>query len=54
MMNEPTGDSKILGQTELYLAPVSSAVEKRIDSLRPDEMSPKQALDMLYELKKLR
>jgi len=54
MMNEPTGDSKILGQTELYLAPVSSAVEKRIDSLRPDDMSPKQALDMLYELKKLR
>lgn len=54
ILNKPADDSNTLGQKELYLAPVSSPVEKRIDSLRPDELSPKQALDLIYELKKLR
>jgi len=52
--NKASPSSAKPDQTELYLAPVSSAVEKRIDSLRPDELSPKQALDLIYELKKLR
>ena len=52
--NKASASSAKPDQTELYLAPVSSAVEKRIDSLRPDELSPKQALDLIYELKKLR
>ena len=54
ILNKPADDSNTLGQKELYLAPVRSPVEKRIDSLRPDELSPKQALDLIYELKKLR
>jgi len=54
ILNKPADDSNTVGQKELYLAPVSSPVEKRIDSLRPDELSPKQALDLIYELKKLR
>jgi DNA mismatch repair protein MutS len=54
ILNKPADDSNTVGQTELHLTPVSSAAEKRIDSLRPDELSPKQALDLIYELKKLR
>nr|MCS5595152.1 DNA mismatch repair protein MutS [Porticoccaceae bacterium] len=52
--NETSVGSTKPNQAELHLAPASSAVEKRIDSLRPDELSPKQALDLIYELKKLR
>ena len=47
-------DPKKPNQTELHLGPLSSAVEKRIDNVRPDELSPKDALDLIYELKKLR
>ena len=40
-------------QTELFLPPVNPELHKRLESLRPDELSPKQALDLVYELKKL-
>ena len=40
-------------QTELFLPPVNSELKKRLDTLRPDELSPKQALDLIYELKTL-
>lgn len=37
--------------TEAYYAP--SAVEKALEALNPDELSPKEALEELYTLKKL-
>ena len=40
-------------QTELFLPPVNPELQKRLESLSPDELSPKQALDLVYELKKL-
>ena len=40
-------------QTELFLPPVNPELQKRLESLSPDELSPKQALDLMYELKKL-
>lgn len=40
-------------QTELFLPPVNTELHKRLDTLRPDELSPKQALDLIYELKTL-
>ena len=40
-------------QTELFLPPVNAELQKRLDNLRPDELSPKQALDLIYELKTL-
>jgi DNA mismatch repair protein MutS len=41
-------------QSELSLAPINSALQKRLDTMLPDELSPKQALDLIYELKKLK
>jgi DNA mismatch repair protein MutS len=40
-------------QAELFLPPVKPELQKRLESLSPDELSPKQALDLVYELKKL-
>jgi DNA mismatch repair protein MutS len=40
-------------QTELFLPPVNPELQKRLNNLRPDELSPKQALDLIYELKTL-
>ena len=40
-------------QTELFLPPINNELQKRLDKLRPDELSPKQALDLIYELKTL-
>jgi DNA mismatch repair protein MutS len=40
-------------QAELFLPPVNPELQKRLESLSPDELSPKQALDLVYELKKL-
>ena len=41
------------GQAELFLPPVNPELQKRLEALSPDELSPKQALDLMYELKKL-
>jgi DNA mismatch repair protein MutS len=42
-------------QTELVLSPVSvqNPVVDKIKQLSPDEMNPKQALEMIYELKEM-
>ncbi len=40
-------------QAELFLPPVNPELQKRLEKLSPDELSPKQALDLVYELKKL-
>ena len=33
--------------------PVPSAVEERLRALKPDELSPREALELVYELKRL-
>ena len=46
-------------QVDLFAAPpvatrpASSAVEAALDALNPDSLSPREALDALYQLKKL-
>lgn len=40
-------------QTELFLPSINPELQRRLDNLRPDELSPKQALDLIYELKTL-
>lgn len=40
-------------QSDLFIAPVPSEVEQKLDGIDPDELSPRAALDLLYELKKL-
>ena len=40
-------------QNELLLTNVNYAIQERLDNLSPDELSPKQALDLIYELKRL-
>ena len=40
-------------QNELLLTNINYALQERLDNLHPDELSPKQALDLLYELKRL-
>ena len=50
--NNAISDS-VPSQSELLLTPISSALQKRLDDIRPDELSPKQALDLIYELKSL-
>lgn len=41
-------------QTDMFaMSPEPSAVSERLDSLSVDELSPRQALDILYELKDL-
>ncbi|MGV6806572.1 MAG: DNA mismatch repair protein MutS [bacterium] len=40
-------------QTELFVDPLLSNLLALLDTANPDEMSPRQALDLLYQLKKL-
>ena len=40
-------------QTELFPPPVNPQLQKRLEALKPDDLSPKQALDLMYELKNL-
>jgi DNA mismatch repair protein MutS len=34
-------------------APAASAVEDRLRALAPDDLSPREALDLIYELRRL-
>ncbi|SEG60225.1 DNA mismatch repair protein MutS [Marinobacterium lutimaris] len=40
-------------QNDLFIAPVPSEVEQKLETIDPDELTPRAALDLLYELKKL-
>ncbi|MDA8682323.1 DNA mismatch repair protein MutS [Porticoccaceae bacterium] len=40
-------------QSELLLSSASTALQTRLSEISPDELSPKQALDLIYELKNL-
>ena len=53
-LGDNTITDSVPSQSELLLAPINSALQKRLDTMLPDELSPKQALDLIYELKKLR
>lgn len=46
-------DKKKPQQPDLFAAPAPSAVELRLLKLNPDDLSPRAALDLLYELKQL-
>ena len=50
--SSPTPDTP--RQPELFAPPVNTQLEQILDSLQPDEMSPKEALEVLYQLKKAR
>ena len=40
-------------QSELFLPSINPQLQKRLEQLKPDELSPRDALELLYELKKL-
>jgi len=40
-------------QSELFLPPINLQLQERLERLKPDELSPRDALDLLYELKKM-
>jgi DNA mismatch repair protein MutS len=40
-------------QTELFLPSINPQLQKRLEQLKPDDLSPRDALELLYELKKL-
>ncbi|MBV1788835.1 DNA mismatch repair protein MutS [Marinobacterium sp. D7] len=40
-------------QSDLFIAPVPSEAEQKLAQIDPDELTPKAALELLYELKKL-
>jgi DNA mismatch repair protein MutS len=40
-------------QSELFNASINTALQQTIEDLHPDELSPKQALEALYQLKKM-
>jgi len=40
-------------QADLFITPVPSATDVRLDEIDPDELTPKQALELVYELKRL-
>lgn len=48
-----TAQSGGVQQKMVFPEAPSSPLQEAMDSIRPDELSPKQALDMLYELKRL-
>ena len=40
-------------QSELFLPSINPELQKRLEQLKPDDLSPRDALELLYELKKL-
>ena len=40
-------------QSELFNTSINTALQQSVEDLQPDELSPKQALETLYQLKKL-
>jgi DNA mismatch repair protein MutS len=48
-----SADEVITPQPDLFIPPRDSEVEKRLAAIDPDELSPKAALSLLYELHQL-
>ena len=40
-------------QSELFLPSINPQLQQRLEQLKPDDLSPRDALELLYELKKL-
>ncbi|ACA87610.1 DNA mismatch repair protein MutS [Shewanella woodyi] len=51
--NTQQTDSSGVQQSMVFPDPIKSPLEEAMESIRPDELSPKQALDILYRLKDL-
>ena len=51
--DKSTAASPEPSQSELFLPSVNPLLLQRIEQIKPDELSPRDALDLLYELKKL-
>ncbi|WP_462170969.1 DNA mismatch repair protein MutS [Pseudoalteromonas xiamenensis] len=52
-LNEPRNNMTGTAQSQLSLLPATSPVEDKLTSIDPNELTPKQALDLLFELKAL-
>lgn len=48
-----TAETQAQPQPDLFVRPDKSVLEKRLQQLNPDDLSPKQALELLYELNRL-
>jgi len=53
MPRAPASAKKASPQADLFAGPEPSESDKRLIALNPDELSPRQALELLYELKAL-
>ena len=51
--NSPSPSAQYPPQTDLFSPTGNPELEKKVEALVPDELSPKEALNLLYELKKL-
>lgn len=49
----PQAELEAYGQLNLFSEPVSESVMQQLNALNPEELTPRQALDMLFQLKSL-
>jgi DNA mismatch repair protein MutS len=50
---QPTTARSEPRQSELFLPSINPQLQKRLEQLKPDDLSPRDALELLYELKNL-
>jgi DNA mismatch repair protein MutS len=53
IQSKANGSQNLSPQSELLLTVANSELQEMVEQLQPDELSPKQALDAIYKLKKL-
>ena len=53
IQSKANGSQNLSPQAELLLTAANSELQEMLEQLQPDELSPKQALDAIYKLKKL-
>ena len=53
IQSKANGSQNLSPQAELMLTAANSELQEMLEQLQPDELSPKQALDAIYKLKKL-
>jgi DNA mismatch repair protein MutS len=52
--NAPTSSAAITSNEELDSEPMPSALQIAMDDIDPDELTPREALDLLYQFKKIK
>ena len=52
--NAPASSTSFTSNEELDIEPTPSALQIAMDDIDPDELTPREALDMLYQLKKIK